>query len=432
MKRKISKTVMILCALLVITVISGCGKETEKAGTDQNVEEATEDKTDSVTDEDKADPVTDEEQPAEPDEESVVNGLALKGPSYTGLSVLKNENNEDGTYFYQDMTEDCISVITNMCSNNSQRDGQDPDAYAENFVCAVVDDTGSARITDSEGDDDLSASLTYPSYRVHWETGSNEDSRENIGVVVLTENYTFYYGYGCPADYYDENAEFYGSELGSIELIDLAAMGDGASVEADAGDPSAAEGGNSAYGVYIDKINELKSEGLADQFALEKIDGDDIPELIASDANGSFDHENAFIFTIFNDEAVQLAAVMTGVDGGNLDYAKGADLIHISGAVAGMRDNFYKISDGKLEEVFSAEVMRMDEDAKYLVNGNSVKEDEYYKQINGFMENYNPMTRVAYDGLYEVSYRYENGYGGFEQGASEKYSSADDISKELK
>ena len=189
--------------------------------------------------------------------------------------------------------------------------------------------------------------------------------------------------------------------------------------------------GNTYGAIYLDKINELKSEGLADQFALVNIDGDDVPELIASDSEGSFDHENAFIFTISNDKAIQLAAVITGVDGGNLDYAEGANLIHVSGAAAGMRDVFSRIKDGKLEEVFSAEATSMDEDANYSINGNNVKENEYYEQINGFIKTYDPLTRIAYDGLYEISYEYENGYGCFEESGSKKYGSYDEVVKEL-
>jgi len=34
---------------------------------------------------------------------------------------------------------------------------------------------------------------------------------------------------------------------------------------------------------------------------------------------------------------------------------------------------------------------------------------------------YNPLVRIAADGLYDVTYTYSDGYGGFEQGNSEKY-----------
>ena len=42
------------------------------------------------------------------------------------------------------------------------------------------------------------------------------------------------------------------------------------------------------------------------------------------------------------------------------------------------------------------------------------------------------MTRIAYDGLYETNYKYEDGYGYFEQGSADSYSSLDEITKDLK
>ncbi len=408
MKRKIRSIALILCFVLAFSLMCGCGGKEQDVAAPPSAEE---------TDDGKGD-LIEEEEPADVDEESAVNTLALRGPSYTGLTQLEKVNNDDGTYLYQDMTEDGLTVITNMSSHASQSDGQDPDAYAENFVCAVVDDTDSAKITSSKADETVSEGTTYPSYRVYWETGSNEDSRQNVGVVVLTDGFTFYYGYGCPADFYDENADFYEGELNSVTLIDLADLGSESSAEADAGE---SDGG---YGVYLDKMNDLKSKELADQFTLAFIndDGRDIPELIASDSKGSFDHENAFIFTYQDGEVVEVASAITGVDGANLDYAIGANLIHISGAAAGMRDAFYRIENGKLEEVFVAEATSMDDDAKFSINGESVKKDDYYKQIDDFMRPYNPLVRIAYDGLYDVTYTYNDGYGGFEQGSMENYS----------
>ncbi len=427
MKRNTKTAALIMCFVLAFSVLCGCGKDTEAVNTEAVSEEPAEDAAaasdveEQTGEAEEASDSDDEEQ----DEEPVINTLALKGPSYTGQTNLTKTDNEDGSYFYQDMTEDGLTVITNMCYPNSQRDGQDPDAYAENFVCAVVDGTDSVKIIKSGDDEKVSSATTYPSYRVDWETGSNEDTRQNVGVVVLTDNFTYYYGYGCPIDYYEENADFYTGELDSIELIDLADFGS-ANTRSAGGLSGKVNGG---YDVYLDKINELKSEGLADQFTLAYINdnGSDTPELIASDSTGSFDHENAFIFSVNNGEVVEVASVIAGVDGANLDYAIGANLIHISGAVVGMRDSFYRIENGKLEEVLVAEASSMEEDAKYSINGENVKKDAYYEQINTFMEPYNPLIRIAYDGLYEVEYKYDNGYGGFEQGSSESYTPASEI-----
>lgn len=415
--RKFKTTAIVLSVVLASFGMTGCG-EAAPAPVEENVD--MDDPNEGLGD-------LIEEEPEIEEEEAVMNVLAIKGPSYTGLSNLKNENNEDGSYFYEDMTEDGITIITNMCARNLQRDGQDPDAYAENFVCALIDND--AKITETKGDEKLSSSLTYPAYRIYWESGSNEDSRQAVGVVVLTDNFTYYYGYKCSVDYFEDNAEFYEDELDGIKLLDLSDMG--ANLEDETGGSAEGAGDKEYAGLYLDKINELKSEGLADQFALEYIDQDEIPELIASDSEGSFDHENAFIFTVYNGEAVQLAAVIAGVDGGSLDFSKKNNLIHVSGAAAGMRDVFYEIKDGNLTEVFSAEASSMDEDAKYSADGKDVKEEEYYEQINGFVKAYNPLTRIDYDGLYEINYKHEDGYGYFELGSADKYSSLDEITKEL-
>ncbi len=230
----------------------------------------------------------------------------------------------------------------------------------------------------------------------------------------------------------NENAEGNDEEKAeeeSVELTDLTEPEETGNETSEEENVRAGEDDN-AYGeLYIDKINELKSDGLADQFALADIDADNTPELIASDSEGSFEHDNAFIFTIRDDEAVKLASVIAGVDGGSLDYSEGNNLIHVGGAVAGMRDVFYEIKDGELVEVFIAEATNMDDNAEYSVNGSDVDEEEYYKQINVFIEKYNPLTRIAFDGLYEINYTYEDGFGYFEEGRSEKYDSYDDITE---
>ncbi|MBR5407335.1 MAG: DUF3298 domain-containing protein [Lachnospiraceae bacterium] len=173
---------------------------------------------DDYAEEGRGDVIGDDEAAAE-EEIGSKNVLAVKGAEFTGLTNLKNENNDDGTYYYEDMTEDGMTVITNMCYPNSQRDGQDTDAYAENFVCALVDND--ARISGSKQDDALEESLTYPVYRVDWESGENEDTRQAMGIVILTDNFTYFYGFSCPIDAFDENADLYEESIASVELISL-------------------------------------------------------------------------------------------------------------------------------------------------------------------------------------------------------------------
>ena len=220
--------IAILITTITGTMLCACGGSVEKengaaTGTvtneDQGADAATDAAAEAVTDA-AAEAVTDAAADAATDvSDSGRNTLVIKAPGYTGLTNIRKDDNADGTYFYEDMTEDGITIITNMSYPNSQRDGQAMDAYAENIVCAQVDND--AVIKETVEDADLTAKLTYPVYKISWESGSNEDTKQAVGVVVLTDGYTYYFGYKCPIDYFEENADFYNGELQSIDFIEF-------------------------------------------------------------------------------------------------------------------------------------------------------------------------------------------------------------------
>jgi len=195
---------------------------------------------------------------------------------------------------------------------------------------------------------------------------------------------------------------------------------------------------DTASSPYKTQIDSLKADGLADQFALADIDGDGTPELIASDSSGSYDHENAFIYTVYDGKCVLLASAISGADGASLCYSEGKNLIRQSGAVAGAGDVFSKIKDGKLEEIFKAEMintLQTDENDEeifsYSVNGEEVDEKSYTEAIAGFIKDYDPLIRIDYDGLNKITFKQEQDTGWFEQTETGKYSTEEEITKQL-
>lgn len=182
--------------------------------------------------------------------------------------------------------------------------------------------------------------------------------------------------------------------------------------------------------IYKSVIEELKAVKSADQFELVNIDEDDIPELVASDSEGSYEHDNAFIYTAANGEAVLLASAMTGVDGSTLCYSEGKNLIRQSGGIAGSTDVFSTIKDGKLEEVFRAEMIdTLQTDANdeeiyaYSVNGKDVDKAGYLDEFSKFIKPYEPMTSIDYDGLNSIRFASDQDMAWFEpnDGQSKKY-----------
>ena len=190
--------------------------------------------------------------------------------------------------------------------------------------------------------------------------------------------------------------------------------------------------------LYLGEIEKLASEGLADQFVLVNIDEDDIPELIASDSTGSYEHENSFIYTVSDGNAVLLAKAMTGVDGVSLSFCEGKNLIREAGGLMGQTDTFSKIDNGKLSEVFKAEALispETDENGEeiytYSVNGKDVDKAAYLDEFTKFIEPYAPLVSIDYDGLNKIKYTSDQDAAWFEVTETGKYSTKDEITKQL-
>lgn len=207
-----------------------------------------------------------------------------------------------------------------------------------------------------------------------------------------------------------------------------------AATGSDASEESQEASDNGYEALYAAEIDRLVSEGLADEFLYVNIDEDDVPELVASDSAGSFDHDNAFIYTIADGKAVLLAGAVTGVDGKSLGYSKGNNIIRESGGIAGSADVFSKIENGALTEVFRAEMidtLEANEDDeeiyKYSVNGKEVDKAQYLDELSKFVEPYDPFTSIDYDALTTVKFMHDEDSAWFEKSGEEAYKSADEI-----
>ena len=218
MKKVKTKIVSMIVCVSMSAMLFGCGGDKPAADNTPATEstEAATESTEAATE--ATEPATEGAVTADELGNGHTNTLAVKGPSFTGMTNIVKENNDDGTYHYEDMTEDGITTIINLCTMNYQDDGQDPDAYAELYCCSQVDND--ANITGSWKDEEISAALTYPVYRVDWQSGSNEDTTYTAGVVIMTDWFTYFYGYKCPIDDYEENESFYEEGFNNLELIE--------------------------------------------------------------------------------------------------------------------------------------------------------------------------------------------------------------------
>ena len=143
------------------------------------------------------------------------------GLPFTSMENLMNENYEDGTYTYEDMTQDGSVLVVDMAFQ-SLRTNETVEEYAEYAAQFAALDTGEGEpynVTCFQ-DEDYTQNLSYPVYIVWYTTGSGEDQREWMVYTVDTDDYTYLYAFGTIADEADDMQEVFYNICDQLELVD--------------------------------------------------------------------------------------------------------------------------------------------------------------------------------------------------------------------
>ena len=143
------------------------------------------------------------------------------GLPFTGMENLMNTNYEDGTYTYEDMTQDGMVLVVDMAFQ-SLRTNETVEEYAEYAARFAALDTGEGEPYDITcfQDEDYTQNLSYPVYIVWYTTGSGEDQRQWMVYTVDTEDYTYLYAFGTIADEADDMQDVFFTICGNLELVE--------------------------------------------------------------------------------------------------------------------------------------------------------------------------------------------------------------------
>ena len=143
------------------------------------------------------------------------------GLPFTGMENLMNENYEDGTYTYEDMTQDGSVLVVDMAFQSLRTD-ETAEEYAEYAAQFAALDTGEGEPRDVTcfQDEDYTQNLSYPVYIVWYTTGSGEDQREWMVYTVDTDDYTYLYAFGTIADEADDMQDVFYNICDHLELVD--------------------------------------------------------------------------------------------------------------------------------------------------------------------------------------------------------------------
>ena len=139
---------------------------------------------------------------------------------FTNMQNLLSENHDDGTYRYEDITEDGQLLVVNAAEQSCfVPDVQELDDYLT--ACALsLSDTDTYELLSAEEHEEYSKNLSYPVYIVTYTAGENEDTREWTVFVMDTDICTYLYGFCAPPDAAADMGETYQNIFSQLYLSD--------------------------------------------------------------------------------------------------------------------------------------------------------------------------------------------------------------------
>ena len=139
---------------------------------------------------------------------------------FTNMQNLLSENHDDGTYRYEDITEDGQLLVVNAAEQSCfVPDVQELDDYLT--ACALsLSDADTYELLSAEENEEYSKNLSYPVYIVTYTAGENEDTRKWSVFVMDTDICTYLYGFCAPPDVAADMDETYQNFFSQLYLSD--------------------------------------------------------------------------------------------------------------------------------------------------------------------------------------------------------------------
>ena len=139
---------------------------------------------------------------------------------FTNMQTLQSENNEDGTYYYADATEDGQIIVVNTVFQSYWGNF---DQTFEDYMtdCALtLADTNIFAVQNVEQNETYSENMSYPVYVVTYTSGENEDTRKWTVFAMDTDSYTYLSGFCSTLDAADDMESVYQDIFAGLYLSD--------------------------------------------------------------------------------------------------------------------------------------------------------------------------------------------------------------------
>ena len=149
--------------------------------------------------------------------------MLMNGADFPGMTPVRGETHEDGTYWLEDVVQDRgMTIVNRGVLANDDLMGEDvnlnePQKYMEALVHDGIDpEAYDFQVESAQTPESFKGS--YPTYYCTWKTGGNEDTKQCDGVIVLTDTHNYFYYFSVYMDDYAEMEQTFGDVLLQIQL----------------------------------------------------------------------------------------------------------------------------------------------------------------------------------------------------------------------
>ena len=143
-------------------------------------------------------------------------GALMYSPGFTGLTPADANNDFHGGYYYEDLLDGSLAIIvTAAVANDFMSAGEET---MEEYIARWAEVICGWEIRDLAVQDGGTMG-SYPTSRVTWMTGGNEDTRHWDALMVFTDLYTYFYGFNMSADYAGELDDLREDVFSQLELV---------------------------------------------------------------------------------------------------------------------------------------------------------------------------------------------------------------------
>lgn len=129
------------------------------------------------------------------------------------VEKISTETRADGTYYEQVLVDALVSVVFERVTRVESD---------EQAVTKQIASLNNVAITDVsiEQDTKVSSQLSYPTWRISYITGENEDTRQNVDLYIQTDGWDFRFHTSTPIDAYEDYKESIETWIESLDLTD--------------------------------------------------------------------------------------------------------------------------------------------------------------------------------------------------------------------